>query len=131
LTLSSVVRYANRGPEGGIRAVVQIRGIDGLTLEDIEEQVAAGHRFVFYEFCISLVIATLRKPSAIHFLKPGELGVLRGLPYTLVSLLLGWWGVPWGIIYTPLTLVTNFSGGRDITEKILDRLRHEAAAPAP
>jgi hypothetical protein len=33
----------------------------------------------------------------------------------MVSLLLGWWGVPWGLIYTPLTLWSNLSGGREVT----------------
>ncbi len=73
-----------------------------------------GERLVFYEYCISLIFFTLRRPSGIVRLPPGSRGLLRGLPYTMISLLCGWWGVPWGLIYTPLTLWTNLAGGREI-----------------
>ncbi len=69
-------------------------------------------RLVFYELCISLVFLTLRWPSRPHRLRPGEWGIWRGLPYALTSLLLGWWGVPWGLLYTPLVLWTDLTGGR-------------------
>jgi len=34
--------------------------------------------------------------------------------------------VPWGIIYTPLTLVTNLRGGCDVTAQIRDVLGRRA-----
>ena len=42
----------------------------------------------------------------------------RAFPYSLLTLVLGWWGIPWGLIYTPLALMTNFSGGRDVTAEV-------------
>lgn len=81
-------------------------------------------RYVCYEYCISVIFLTLRKPSRVHHLRPRELGLWRGLPYTLISLLLGWWGIPWGVIYTPLTIFTNLSGGRDVTDQVLN---HQAS----
>jgi hypothetical protein len=75
----------------------------------------AGDRLVCFDYCISLIVVTLRRTSGVHRLRPRELGLLKGLPFTLLTLLLGWWGVPWGIIYTPLALLTNLSGGRDAT----------------
>ena len=72
-------------------------------------------RLVFYEYCISLVFITLRRPSRLIRLPVGSRGVWQGLPYTLVTFFLGWWGLPWGVIYTPLVLWTNLSGGREIT----------------
>jgi hypothetical protein len=74
-----------------------------------------GYRLVFYEYCISLVFITLRRPSRLYRVPAGIRGFLPGLPYTLLSLLLGWWGIPWGFIYTPLVLWTNLSGGREIS----------------
>jgi hypothetical protein len=100
------------------RAAMQIRGIEGRSFADVEAELQAGSRFVFFEYCISLVFVTLRRPSAIVLLRPGELGLARGLPYTLVSLLLGWWGLPWGLVYTPVVLFTNLSGGRDVTAAV-------------
>ncbi len=76
-----------------------------------------GERLVFYEWCVSLVFFTVRRPSRLYRLRPGEWGVLRGLPYTLLSLLLGWWALPWGVIYTPRVLWTNLRGGRVLTEE--------------
>ena len=35
--------------------------------------------------------------------------------------MLGWWCLPWGLIYTPLTLWTNLSGGQRITAEELQR----------
>jgi hypothetical protein len=103
-----------------------IHGIDNMTLADIEGAVAAGGRFVFYEYCISIILASARRPSDICFLRRGDWGIMRGLPYCLVSLLLGWWGIPWGLIYTPLSLFNNLSGGCDVTEEVLIYLQSQA-----
>ena len=62
------------------------------------------------------------------YLRPGELGLVRGLPFSLLSMLVGWWGIPWGVVYTPLVLITNFSGGRDITKEVLAALRSDSSA---
>jgi hypothetical protein len=97
---------------------MQLRGIEGRSFADLEAELQAGSRFVFFEYCLSLVFVTLRRPSPIVLLRPGELGLAQGLPYTLVSLLLGWWGLPWGLVYTPVVLFTNLSGGRDVTAEV-------------
>lgn len=81
-----------------------------------------GGCFVFYEYCISLIFITLRRPSRVVCLAPGSTGLLPGLPYTIISLLCGWWGVPWGLIYTPLTLRTNLAGGQKISSQEWKRL---------
>jgi len=104
--------------------LMPIHGIDKLTPDELDRALAAGGRLVFFEYCISLAIVTLRRPSDVYLLRPGQSGVLRGLPYSLISLLFGWWGIPWGIIYTPLTLLTNLSGGRDVTAEVRSTLAH-------
>jgi hypothetical protein len=98
---------------------MQIRGLGTLSLEALRKEIQAGGRFVFYEYCISAVVVSLRRPTDIYFLRSTQNGLLRGLPYALVSLLLGWWGIPWWLIYTPLTLITNLSGGCDVTEQVV------------
>ena len=40
---------------------------------------------------------------------------------------LGWWGVPWGIIYTPLTIFTNLFGGQDVTDEVWVLLQSSAS----
>ena len=104
---------------------MRIDGINELSSGELEAHLAAGGRFAVFEYCISLVVVTLRRRSGVFWLRPGEKGLLRGLPYTAVSLLLGWWGVPWGLIYTPLVIVTNLSGGCDITAEVKKGMREE------
>jgi hypothetical protein len=80
--------------------------------EDVES------RWVYYEICISLLFVTLRRPTRPRELPLGEWGafwgVIYGAPYTLLTFLLGWWAIPWGLIYTPLALWTNLCGGREL-----------------
>jgi hypothetical protein len=90
----------------------------GLTLGEVEAALATGGRFVVFEYCISLIVVTLRRPSRVYVIRAGKTGLLPGFPYTILSLLLGWWGVPWGFIYTPLVVLTNLSGGCDITAQV-------------
>ena len=80
-----------------------------------QAELAAGERVVVYEFCISLMAVTLRRHSRPVRLRPGQRAWLHGLPYCLVSLILGWWGLPWGVIHTPVTIASNLAGGCDIT----------------
>src|SRR5262249_33078797 len=106
---------------------MRIDGIDNRTPAELERDLAAGGRFVLFECCISLIVITLRRPSPVCFLRPGDSGAVRGLRYTVVSLLLGWWGLPWGVIYTPLALLTNLGGGRDVTARVWPLVRHQTA----
>jgi hypothetical protein len=104
--------------KGARASSVPIRGIEQWTPSEIEAAVRAGGRFVFFEYCISLIFLTLRQPTGVYFLRANEWGFLPALRCTLISLLLGWWGIPWGVIYTPLTVLTNLSGGRDVTAEV-------------
>jgi hypothetical protein len=77
-------------------------------------------RWVVHEYCISLIAFTLRRTSRPIYLRPAQSAWVRGLPYVGVSLLLGWWGLPWGVIYTPVTIYANLTGGCDITAQVRD-----------
>lgn len=102
--------------------------IPATTFQVSPDQVANldpdGDDWVVFEYCISLVAVTLRRPSRPIRIRAGQRAWVRGLPYVGVSLLFGWWGLPWGIIYTPVTIYTNLCGGCDITAQI-----REAACP--
>jgi hypothetical protein len=79
---------------------------------------AGGGRWVVFEYCISLVAVTFRQQSRPFFIEADGISWVRSLPYVLVSLLFGWWGLPWGVIYTPVTIFTNLTGGCDITAQV-------------
>jgi hypothetical protein len=102
---------------------MRIANFENATFSELEATVRNGGRFVFYEYCISCIVLTLRRPSDIYLLKAGEKGFVRGIPFVLTSVLFGWWGLPWGLIHTPLVLLTDLAGGCDVTDEILGRMR--------
>jgi len=107
---------------------MRIEGVDGLSAADLLAEIRRGGRFVFFESCISFIALTLRRPSGIVFLRSGQSGWLRGLPYTLMNLILGWWGLPWGPIYTLLTVANNLAGGCDVTATVCEELGFDILA---
>jgi len=75
-------------------------------------QGAAGGTWVRYAYCISICIITFRRYSDPVLVPDGESRVMAGLSYTLLTLVAGWWGFPFGLIYTPICLIENLSGGK-------------------
>ncbi len=52
--------------------------------------------------------------------------------YTLLTLALGWWGIPWGPIYTLEALGANLAGGRRVTvAELMHAAPHVPRAAAP
>lgn len=99
--------------------MAEIKGIEGMSLADINDEIQKGGKFVSYTYCISIIVMTFKRGSDIYFIRSHESAVAKGLPYTLLSLVMGWWGIPWGPIYTIGALVTNLGGGKDLTKEIL------------
>jgi hypothetical protein len=98
---------------------MQIKNIEGLSTDQINRELAQGAKFVIYQYTISIVLMTFKRSSDIYFVKAGENGTIKGLPYTFIALFLGWWGIPWGPIYTIGSLYNNLRGGKDVTQEIL------------
>jgi hypothetical protein len=96
-----------------------LKGVSGLTVADVNAQVAQGGRFVVFQWVISLFVVSLRRNSSIYFVRPGESTLTKCLPYCALSLVLGWWGIPWGILWTPFSILRNLRGGIDVTEKVV------------
>ena len=99
-----------------------IVGAGGMTVGDIRRAIGEGGRFVVYQFCISVLVMSFRNSSAIHFLRDGERRWGPALTMSGVSLVAGWWGIPWGPIWTVMTIGQNLAGGKDITENVLAAL---------
>jgi len=107
----------------------KIQGIEGLKQGELEFELQRGAKFVLFQYCISIIILTFRRPSDIYFIRQGENAVVKGLPFTLLSLVAGWWGIPWGPIYTIQSIYTNLSGGKDVTQAVANSLRTQAVSP--
>lgn len=105
---------------------MHINGIEGMTSADLSSEVAKGGKFVIFQYCFSVVVMSFKRRSPIYFVKADENAALKGLRYTLISALLGWWGIPWGIVFTVQTLVNNCNGGKDVTQPILAALSEQA-----
>jgi hypothetical protein len=108
---------------------MRINGIDGLTVQDLQDEVLNGGKFVIYQWCVSIIIMTFKQGTDIYFVKQGESRFAKSLPWTLLSLFLGWWGLPWGFIYTPSVLATNIGGGKDVTQEVMDFIHSQTAGP--
>ena len=96
----------------------QIIGLDGLEDIDIQRELERGAKFRIYQYTISLLVVTFKRPSGIHFIRAGHSSVSPGLKYSLLSFVFGWWGFPWGLIYTPQAIFSNLGGGVDVTAAV-------------
>jgi hypothetical protein len=101
---------------------MQILGVEGMTVEQVHRELARGGKFVLFEYCISVIILTFKRPSDIYFIRAGESAAMKSLQFTALSLVAGWWGFPWGPIYTISSVVTNLGGGRDVTSDVMRSL---------
>lgn len=107
---------------------MKIKGLENLTNDEINFELQNGAKFVVYNYCFSVAIMTFKRPSDIHFVRSNESPAAKGLPYTVLSLIAGWWGIPWGPIYTIQSVYKNSRGGIDVTQSVLNSLKPAAAA---
>ena len=97
---------------------MKIQGIEGMSPDRLQFELQRGAKLVFYQYAISILVMSFRRSSDIYFIPAGESAVKKGLPWSLISLVAGWWGIPWGPIFTIQSLVTNFKGGKDVTAEL-------------
>ena len=102
---------------------MSVRGIDGMSVDEVRSEVRNGGRFVVFLWTASVVIVSIKQPTDVHFIRADERAFTKALRPTLITLLFGWWGVPWGPIYSIESLATNLSGGRDVTQDVMDSFR--------
>jgi hypothetical protein len=110
---------------------IKIQGIAGLSQSEIDFELQRGAKFVLFQYCISIVVVTFKRSSDIYFIRSNESATSKSLPFTLLSLVAGWWGIPWGPIYTVQSVYHNLQGGKDVTSQVRNSLRAPAtSAPA-
>ncbi len=107
---------------------MEIKNIEGLTTDQINRELESGGKFVVYQYTISILVMTFRRSSDVYFIRSGESATVKGLGFTFLSLILGWWGVPWGPIYTIGSIFNNLSGGKDVTSEIIQSVNMHVAA---
>lgn len=105
---------------------MKIRGIEGLSDQEINAQLQNGARFVIFQYCVSILVMSFKRSSSIHFIPAGGGTLKKSAPFVLLSMVVGWWGIPWGPIWTIGTVFKNLSGGVDVTSDVINALRPAA-----
>ncbi len=98
---------------------MKIVGLEGLTGQQVQLELERGARFVVFLYTISVLIVTFKRGSEVHFVRAGEGTAGHSFGYTLLTLLFGWWGIPWGPIYSIQSIYANLNGGKDVTREVL------------
>jgi hypothetical protein len=96
--------------------------LDAMEAGAVRERVARGWRCVRFQRCTSVLVATIRHESRVYVTETWQERYLRGLGYSLASVALGPWGVPWGLVLTVQSLWINLTGGIDVTDEVLAQL---------
>jgi hypothetical protein len=108
---------------------MKVQGIENMSSDQLRFEIQRGAKIVCYQYCVSLLVITFRRSSDAYYIPAGESTVSKGLPWILLSLVMGWWGIPWGPIFTVQSLITNFKGGKDLTAHFSGAITRAASAP--
>jgi hypothetical protein len=101
---------------------MNIKNIENLSGVDLRKLVSEGGKFVIYKYCISIVIASFNNPSDIYFIKPNHSRISPAIGFLFTNLFLGWWGIPWGPIYTIGNIAIILGGGKDVTNEVMAQI---------
>jgi hypothetical protein len=75
---------------------MQIKGMGVMSPEQLKFEVQQGGRFIVYQYCFSALVVTVRESTDIYFVRAGESRIVKGLPWTVLTFLVGWWGFSLG-----------------------------------
>lgn len=92
------------------------------SFEQLMKEREQGSKFIFYSYLIPLpIFKPIRRISRIYYLKPKENPNKFSGRYNMATLMIGWWGLPFGPAYTFTTIKSNRTG-TDITDDIFANL---------
>lgn len=103
--------------------MANIVGIQGMNPQQVAFEVQRGAKFVQYQYCVSALVVTFKRGTDIYFVPAEQNRSIKGLGWTLLTLVAGWWGIPWGPIYTVQSLWVNLRGGLDLTPQAATALQ--------
>ena len=110
---------------------MKIHGTENLSNEEISAQLQQGARFLMFPYCVSVLVMSFKRSSGVHFVPAGESAAGKRLQFALLSLVFGWWGIPWGPIWTLGTVYRNIAGGIDVTREVLGAAQAADVPRAP
>ena len=79
-------------------------------------EIAPSTKLVSYTYVISLLVVTFRRSTRYYFME-AEKGKAFGAKLSCIvcNLLLGWWGIPWGPIWTIKETIGDLTDTRTIS----------------
>ena len=93
-----------------------------LSKEKILAELESSGKFVVFQWCFSVLVFTVKDFSEVYFIRPYESILSKHIWHTLITIIFGWWGIPWGPIYTVRSLMINFNGGKIVTQEAMEYL---------
>jgi hypothetical protein len=109
ITIALVAVYFSRRKKAA-RDAATISAQDSAPLHCCKCGSCAGVEQRAYLITYSLIFFTSKSSGELKPICKG-CRVKAGLPYSLCTLLLGWWGIPWGPVRTIESIYRNFQGG--------------------
>lgn len=99
-----------------------VSGTHGMTIAQVEEDVLRGGRFLMFSWNFSVLIMSFRRASPLTYVRSDQWVGPRALLWTIPSFFVGWWGIPWGIVFTIQSFYRNSVGGHDVTSEVMQSL---------
>ena len=96
-----------------------VAGTEGMSIQQIEDDVLRGGRFRVFLWNFSVIVMSFQRSSALRYYRSNQSCGAAAWGWTLLSSVIGWWGIPWGIFFTFHTIYRNCMGGKDLTPEIL------------
>jgi len=101
---------------------MQVKNIEGLSKDQLKQMINQGGKFVMFKYVVSVLVMTYRNTSDVYFIPPGKGTVKHHWGHTTLTGVMGWWGIPWGPIYTIGAMYSNMTGGIDVTTDVANQL---------
>lgn len=111
-------------PQGDRDNDLDLHRFSPMSEAEFKNRVFLGARFVTYRYTLSAIIFSVTRPTKVHVASSRKSALLKGIPYTLVSALFGWWCIT-GPVHTIVPIATNSKGGRDVSAEILEHIRKQ------
>lgn len=108
--------------------LLHLRWNQELSRQQLRAALERGDRCVRFRYVLSFVFVTCDYESTVHLMPATSDGTWRGLPYCLITMLFGWWGLPYGPIQSVAAIRSWMDGGEDVTDEIWDWLNQETDA---
>ncbi len=70
----------------------------GLRPDEIQQELRRGGRFVIYYYCVTVFFWSFKKPSRILLLRPGYNDIWQGMPASVLGHHPFWRGVPYSLV---------------------------------